>query len=320
MITLPQLVVICCSLVLFVQSAPEKKTTKKSDPNDNKGNTPFFLQDPQDQMCLGPNGFTICNENALWILTKRAGKKTYSMVSLMNPNSNEMCLERKSTFFGMFGTDRVGMGQCNKRGAKSWNFEFIDAKHVKLSNQGQCLVRGKRKYRNSVTVQSCKKGASIPLLYHPTAVHEVGFYLKSADGGCFDGTRYKSCETNANKLLWGIGIKYIWGKANRYFFNFFDKTQCIVARGSKIEKGDCRHPGALSWGLQDGKFTHNNGKKCVARLLDHSGTLTKCSDSYEYTYMDVPSTYTSEELAGMVKNQDNLTPEERKVLQQIIKQ
>ena len=26
---------------------------KKSDPYDNKGNTPFFLQDPRDNTCLG---------------------------------------------------------------------------------------------------------------------------------------------------------------------------------------------------------------------------------------------------------------------------
>ena len=45
---------------------------------------------------------------------------------------------------------------------------------------GQCLVRGKGGYRNSVTVQNCKKGEFLPLVYHPTEVHENGFYLKSA--------------------------------------------------------------------------------------------------------------------------------------------
>lgn len=228
---------------------------KKVDPNDNMGNTPFFLQDPQDEMCLGPNGFTICNENALWILTKRQGKKTYSMVSLMNPNAKEMCLQRKSSFFGLVGSDGIGVGPCNTGAAKALVFEFIDSKHVKLSTQGQCLVRGKKKYRNTVSLQSCKKGAAIPLLYHPTAVHEAGFYLKSADGGCFDGSKFKSCESGANKLLWGFGVKYIWGKANRYIFNFYDKSQCLVAKGNSVVKGDCRHPGAMTWAVKDGAHT-----------------------------------------------------------------
>jgi hypothetical protein len=226
-------------LLINLVSGTEKKykSSVKIDPNDNKGNTPFFLQDPQDQMCLGPNGFTLCNENALWILTKRKGTKTYSMVSLLNPNSNEMCLQRKSNFFGLFVSDKVEVGSCKTGAAKSWSFEFIDSKHVKLSTKSQCLVRGKKKYKNLASLQSCKKGASIALLYHPTAVHEVGFYLKSADSLCFDGNKFKSCETGSNKLLWGIGIRYIWGKAHRYFFNYFDKSQCLVVKGKHVEKG-----------------------------------------------------------------------------------
>ena len=271
----------------------KQQVQKKSDPNDNKGNTPFFLQDPHDQMCLGPDGFTMCNENALWILTKRPGGKVpkYSLVSLLNPNPKGICLERKTSFFGLFGTDRLGMGACDKRGAKSWGFEFLDAKHVKLSVQGQCVVRGKKKYRNSVSLQPCKKGEALPFLYHPTAVHEVGFYLKAPDGGCFDGSQFKSCESAASKMLWGVGIKYIWGKANRYFFNYNDKSKCLVTRGSRVEKGDCRHPGAFKWGLQEGHLSANGGKKCLARLMDNSGAMPKCSEAYEYISMDVPATY-----------------------------
>ena len=158
------------------------------------GNTPFFLQDPYDQTCIGPNGFTVCDERSLWILTKRAGKKTYSLVSLLNPSPSGMCLERKSWFFGLFGGDKVGMGLCSKTGSKTWEFNFIDNTHVKLSTKGQCLVRGKNKYKNSVTVQNCNKGEFLPLVYHPTSVHEAGFYLKAADGECFDGSKFRNCE------------------------------------------------------------------------------------------------------------------------------
>lgn len=91
-------------------------------------------------MCLGIKGFTICDESALWILTKRSGKKTYSLVSLLNPsnkeNNNGLCLERKSTFFGLFNSDRISIGDCSKSGSKAWEFEFIDQTHVKLSTKG----------------------------------------------------------------------------------------------------------------------------------------------------------------------------------------
>ena len=69
------------------------RSAKKKDPNDNRGVTPFFLRDPRDEMCLGQNGFTACTEQVLWILTRRPGKKTYSLVSLLTPSHNGLCLE-----------------------------------------------------------------------------------------------------------------------------------------------------------------------------------------------------------------------------------
>jgi len=55
------LAILLISLIATFTSAAGD-TKKKSDPNDNRGNTPFFLQDPYDDMCLGPHGFTMCNE------------------------------------------------------------------------------------------------------------------------------------------------------------------------------------------------------------------------------------------------------------------
>ena len=63
----------------------------------------------------------------------------------------------------------------------------------------------------------------------------------------------KSTDTgqDSNSLLWGVGIKYVRGKANRYFFNFNvnERSQCLVASGSKISKDKCSNAGALKWGL-----------------------------------------------------------------------
>jgi len=303
------------------QQQQQQQRKKPADVNDNKGNTPFFLQDPRDQTCLGPNGFTVCDERSLWVLTRRAGKKTYSLVSLLNPSPYGMCLERKYGFLGLLGTDRVGMGLCSQKGSKSWDFAFVDKTHVKLSTNNQCLVRGKKKYLNSVSVQHCNKGEFLPLVYHPTSVHEAGFYLKAADGACFDGERFRSCEgRGADSLLWGVGIKYVGGKANRYFFNFnpHERSYCIVAKGSKVEKGPCSHGGALRWGLADGKLSAGNGKQCLARLHDNTGVMVGCGEANEYISMDIPTVYSEEDIARMLKNQESLSPEEKAALAQLV--
>lgn len=285
------LVFLSVLLVLCSAASNKKKASKKSDPNDNRGNTPFFLQDPNDETCLGPEGFTVCDERALWVLTRRPGKKTYSVVSLLKPSKQGSCLERKTSMF--FGSDKLGLGQCSKDGSKSWNFEFIDQSHVKLSSKGQCVVRGKKKYRNSMSMQSCKKGEFVALKYHPTAVHENGFYLKAADGACFDGEAFRACDSmRAKQILWGVGVKFLWGKDNRYFFNFApsERKNCIVAKGSAVERGDCANGGALKWGLEsDGRLSVNNGKMCVARLVNNKAVLAPCSEAFEFMTMDVPS-------------------------------
>lgn len=285
--------------------ATTKPSPKKHDPNDNKGLTPFFLQDPTDQTCLGPYGFTACDENALWILTKRAGKSTYSLVSLLAPSQN-VCFQSKSTMFGIFSSDQLLLGSCSKKSAQMWDWAFIDQSHVKLSNRGQCLVRGKKGTKSSISLQSCKTGEFVSLQYHPTAVHEKGFFLKAADGDCYDGNKFRSCEgSGSNKLLWGIGVKYHWGEANRYFFNFHqqERSNCIVAtRNGAVEKAPCSSAGALTWGMEYGKLSFQHGKKCLSRKLDDTGFLTKCSDFHEFISFEVPSALSSEEIEAVLQS------------------
>lgn len=305
-------VLLLCSVAAAASSSSSKQVAKKSDPNDNRGNTPFFLQDPYDEMCLGPKGFTVCDENALWVLTKRTGKKTYSLVSLLNPQTTGgLCLETKPMLFGLFRTDRVSIGPCSSGRAKSWEFEFIDQTHVKLSTNGQCLVRGKKTYKNSISVQPCSKNEFLPLVYHPTAVHENGFYIKAADGKCFDGTKFRACDgTGANKLLWGVGIRYVWGEAKRYLFGFHvqDRSNCLLGRGSSVEKGPCKESGATTWSLHQGQLTFGAGSKtCLARRTDDTATLVPCNQAYEYVTLEVPSIYTNEQLIEMLQNPVSLS-------------
>lgn len=250
--------------------------------------------------CLGPHGFTVCNEEALWILTKRAGKKTYSLVTLLNESPEGLCLQQKYGRMSLFGTDSVVMGSCTTKSAKSWDFDFLDQKHVKLSNRGQCLLRGKH-YRSATSLQACRLGEYTSLVYHPANLHKHGFYLKSADGYCFDGSMFKQCSvlstTNSN-MLWGIGIKYSsWtGRESRYIFDFASRENCLAAYGGgwKVGKGDCHDSRALGWSLHGGRLSRgasSGSLMCVTRRPDDTAVLTRCADASEFTVLELPRTY-----------------------------
>lgn len=308
--------------MLVLVHGKEKKKQYKSDPNDFRGNTPFLLQDPYDKTCLGPTGFTTCDERALWIVTKRPGKKTYSFISFLTPSPHGMCLERKKGFLGLFPSDKIGMGSCSKDGANRWEFEFVDKDYIRMSTQGQCVVRGKKGYKSTASLQSCKKGEYLPLLYHPTTFHEMGFFLKGADEKCFDGTEFRACDNrDSGKLLWGVGVKYTWGQAVRYFFNFplAERENCIVAKGSRVERGSCASPNALKWGLENGKLTFKNGKMCLVRHVDDSAGLAKCSEANEHMSMVAPEVLKLEDIEKALKD-PNITAEQRKALHTLLQQ
>lgn len=295
--------------MILTAAAKEKVETKAvnshKDAHDFKALTPFFLQDPYDQMCLGPEGFTNCDERALWILTRRSGKKTYSLVSFLSPKSENVCLQRRPVFFGLFSSNSLTLGSCKKTSAKSWEWEFLDKQLVRLTNNGLCLARGKNTHKSSVSLDACNKNDVLPLLYHPTAVHENGFYLKSADGACFDGSKFRSCTgAGSGNLLWGVGVKYVWGEAQQYLFSFSKKEKsCLVRKRNKtVEKGDCESNAALGWGLSDGKLTTQKAKICVARSSNDEAMLIPCNQGAEYISMEIPSVYTTEELAAMLQD------------------
>lgn len=285
----------------------------KRDPNNNKGNTAFFLQDTVDGTCLGPKGFTICDETSIWILTKRPESKWYTLASLFNPNEQGLCLEVKS---GWFGGKFVGMGSCARKGSKLWEFDFVGSDNVKLHSGGYHLIRGSP-YKNSMSMQQAKKSKYMPLKYQQTAVHESGFFFKAQDGSCFDGDKFGSCS-KPSRVLWGIGIRYEWGNAKRYIFNFRDHNACIESKGNKVYLGDnefiifdlfdlmccmfplgsCSSKHALGWSLSYGKLQFDQGNTrsssrshCLARKSDNTAGMMLCVDGFEYITMELPASY-----------------------------
>ena len=105
-----------------------------------------------------------------------------------------------------------------------------------------------------------------------------------------------------------------------------DNSKCLVSKGSHVEKGDCNSGSALKWGVIDGQMSQGYGKNCVARLQDNSAALgrhicsvfvnsmihhpvnncfnpARCTEASEYMALEVPQTYSAEELTAMLQNQ-----------------
>lgn len=94
---------------------------------------------------------------------------------------------------------------------------------------------------------------------------------------------------------------------------------CIEINGKEVSKGECSHSGALGWGLLDGKLTARSGSMCLVRKQDNSVAMASCQEANEFVTMDIPTFYSNEDLAKLVKNQDKLTPEERAALAEVLK-
>jgi hypothetical protein len=295
---------IVCGLLLSVLGKPSSSAANlPAESNDHKGLTPFFLEDPNDNTCLGPEGFTICDEHALWIWTRRNGKTSNSLVSFLNPH--KACLQRQPTFFGLLNGDKLITGSCSKSSAKGWEFEFLDKQTVQLTNKGACLVRGKKGHKSSISLGNCKKSPILRLVYSPTSVHENGFYLKAADGKCFDGNKFRTCSNaNSANLLWGVGVRYGWGgEAYQYLFSYSKKDRtCLIYQGKKVIRGDCGQSKALGWGLNNGQLTNQDGKQCLIRNEDDTASLMPCTEGHEFVKLEVPAIYTMEELRELISN------------------
>jgi hypothetical protein len=71
-----------------------------------------------------------------------------------------------------------------------------------------------------------------------------------------------------------------------------------------VDLGLCTSKTSLgNWGLYEGKLSTNNGQLCVSRKTDNTAVLTKCSkNEYEHIVMDIPVTYTSEDLNELILN------------------
>eukprot|EP00752_Nemacystus_decipiens_P012094 g10721.t1 len=261
---------------------------KKKEEALNRDTTPFWLRDTNDGMCLGPDGFGFCDAKSLWILAyTHPTKKTKAIVSMLAPEPERMCLGSSSG--GWFSSLRpVGVSKCAKGNAK--NLELSD-----LSVQGHngfllvqgknCLARGQGALRNSADMQLCTKGTPLDIVETP--LHTAGMQIATADGYCFDGTRFRVCNDGDPLLRWGIGLDFRSKEPSRNLFYFFDREKCAVREGATARKGECKNKGAAKWGWRDGKLTQG-GTHCLGRKPDNTAVMVPCSEGYEHVSFETP--------------------------------
>lgn len=235
--------------------------------------TPFFLQDQNDEQCLSYKGYGICDELAVWILIKSQQSNLYSMINLFSSpylsstsissslnsfNSYGICLISNSKSY--FYNSKVSLGSCKHKSSKYWDFKFIDKDMLIIYNQNSFLQRG-NPYRYSVSLSTIESISKLPplkgssstssssspptisvnernsaLRYQPTSIHEAGFFIKSSDGLCFDGDKFRVCA-NPSTVLWGIGIKFLNGEALRFIHIFNNRSICIESKGTSVYRG-----------------------------------------------------------------------------------
>lgn len=263
------------------------------DPYDNRDRPLFWLQDPRDNTCLGPQGFGVCDEASLWMLADRKGGA--ALVAPFETGNAQMCLDRK---WCHSAESPVAIGPCKACGAKHWQVTKDRRGYVKVSeDKGKnCLVRSKplpggkqdkiRRYKNSAMMSHCEKGYTGLVL--AKAELNDGFFLQAADGFCFDGDRFVACDVNDWRLRWGVGITFKNnGQAYRYFYKIFEEGVCLQRTGKGAKLGDCSHWGAKRWSLQGGRLAHD-GDHCIVRNHDNSAAFVKCKEGYYEHISPVP--------------------------------
>lgn len=283
------------------------------DAEKNDALTPFFLQDPNDSMCLGQQGFGACDMSALWVYTSRGDGEGNSLVSLLEPDPAFGCLSRLRP--NPHSIIPVGVQGCGKKESKHWFLEGPNENgYFRLTddaNGGKCVTRykggGKKevlgpkgRVRNSASLQPCERSTEDPVEHESgyvqldvveTAVHDAGFYVQTVDGKCFDGEKFRKCEP-VSDLLWGFGLQFHGkGEVERTLFKFHRPSLCLVedAPNSAVELGECSSERrALKWGLKNGRLSRDNDRSCVVRTLDNGAAIRPCSEAHEHLTLSVP--------------------------------
>lgn len=285
-----------CFIVTFLFFT---RAVAKTNDQDYKGMTLFHLQD-RDGSCLQITGaLGPCTESSYFMYAPRmkGGKSEgHSLVALHSPSPGASCLSRASA---SKVTSALAAGSCGASGAKQFDLvldkgsgsHFVSAlkstscvvrtAHTTEVRNRQAAARKRNKpdpfdaryLYNGVSMQPCKDGGTL-LQVVESGVHDLGFWITTADGQCFDGFTFRRCDPSSASLVWGWGIKFTGKGDTRYLYKWHTPTQCLSREGGATALASCDSPG--DWRLSTrGELTSE--KFCVVRSLYNEARMVKCS-------------------------------------------
>ena len=136
-------------MTLLVYSGAAQKSLSKS-----TGPPAFFLQDPNDGLCLAGEKYRRCAIDTLWYVTGKPG--SYQIHHrLVDETDDDACLDRMQCHLD---ESDVQLANCNHCGAKKWNILGDAESGYVLTEDGNknCLKR----VGDKATMIKCDKGYS----------------------------------------------------------------------------------------------------------------------------------------------------------------
>jgi hypothetical protein len=175
--------------------------------------------------------------------------------------------------------------------ANKQNSCLVRATHSAEAQQWKAAARKKKKSDfdrrylfNGGTVQSCKNGGTL-LQIVESSYHDVGFWIKAADGACFAGSGFRTCDPSIPAIVWGWGFRATAKGVDRFLYQWHDSTNCLWRDGGGLKLENCAN--ASPWGLQGGRLS--SGGLCVARSMSSEARLIKCKEGNEHLRMELAS-------------------------------
>ena len=97
-----------------------------------RGHDAFWIMDPSDQLCLTTHGtLGPCDGDAMWVYVPRKGKDKWSLASVLEPVTRQMCLTRvKASARG---------GACGGKGAQRWEVVRDGQQFAVTEDRQKCL-------------------------------------------------------------------------------------------------------------------------------------------------------------------------------------
>jgi len=138
------------------------------DGRSSRNNPVFFVQDPNDGLCLAGSEFKRCGVETLWFVEGNPGKYEIHRRGV-DDKSEDLCLDRKTCDTP---TSEVRLASCSHCGAKRWNILGDESTGYVLSENGQEFCMKRDEHTELPTLIKCDDGFTT-LSLHFASKYEI---------------------------------------------------------------------------------------------------------------------------------------------------